>query len=277
MGNLQYEPIGAAPLAINRMFSQFHAQYPDHERERIVQDLVDGKSKLRIMFVTVAFGLGVDVKNIRRVIHIGVPHTLEEYFQEAGRCGRDGLPGNSTIYYNSYDVSAARKNMSQSMRDYVSSNKCKREMILSYFGYKQPIQARPDHLCCDFHQKLCQCEDCILVSAAQMFELQENTKLLQSTPIADQECTTTSECLGTDQKAKLREELINFRQSLHGSGKTCVGRIDLASGFSMKLVDMVVSQAKELTSVEKIKSQLPIFDEHHALVIYKIVQKHLKP
>ena len=176
MGNMQYEPIGSAPLAKNRMFSQFHAQYPDHERERMVQELVDGKSKLRIVFVTVAFGLRIDVKNIRRVIHIGVPHTLEEYFQEAGRCGRDGLPGNAVIYYNSYDISAAKK-MSQSMRDYVKSNKCKREMILSYFGYKLPNRSGPDHMCCDFHQQHCQCEDCILISAAQMFELKDNTQL----------------------------------------------------------------------------------------------------
>jgi len=145
MGHLQYEPLGAAPLSKNRKFSQFHAQYPDHERERMVQELVEGKSKLRILFVTVAFGLGVDVKNIRRIIHIGVPHTLEEYFQEAGRCGRDGLPGSATIYYNSYDISAAKKNMSQSMRDYVKFDKCKREMILSYFGYKPPTRAGPQH------------------------------------------------------------------------------------------------------------------------------------
>lgn len=276
MGHLQYEPLGAAPLSKNRMFSQFHAQYPDHERERMVLELVEGKSKLRILFVTVAFGLGVDVKNIRRIIHIGVPHTLEEYFQEAGRCGRDGLPGSATIYYNSYDISAAKKNMSQSMRDYVKFDKCKREMILSYFGYKPPTRAGPQHSCCDFHQQHCKCEDCILVSASQMLELHNNTQL-QTTSVADEDCSTTSECLDTEQKAKLREELINFRQSLHGSGKTCVGRIDLASGFSMALIDMVVSKAKELTSVEKIKSQLPIFDEHHALAIFNIVQKYSNP
>ena len=80
MGDLQYEPIGSAPLAKNRMFTQFHAQYPDHEWERIVDELTKGFSKLRLLFVTVAFGIGIDVNNIRRVIHIGVPHTVEEFF-----------------------------------------------------------------------------------------------------------------------------------------------------------------------------------------------------
>ena len=71
------------------------------------------------MFVTVAFGLGGDVRDIRRIVHIGVPYTLEEYFQEAGRCGRDVLPGNATVYFNSFDISTAKRNLFQAMRDYV--------------------------------------------------------------------------------------------------------------------------------------------------------------
>ena len=78
--------------------------------KRIVLELVKGKSKVRLMFVTVAFGLGINVREIRCIVHIGVPYTLEEYFQEAGRCGRDGLPGNATIYFNSYDISTAKRN-----------------------------------------------------------------------------------------------------------------------------------------------------------------------
>lgn len=92
LGTEQYEPPDAQPIAKNRMFSLFHAQYPNHERQRIIIELASGTSMLRILFVTVAFGIGVDIQNIRQVIHIGVPYTMEEYFQEAERCGRDGLP-----------------------------------------------------------------------------------------------------------------------------------------------------------------------------------------
>lgn len=71
LGNEQYEPIEAPKLARNRLFTQYHAQYPEHERKRIVDELIQGKSKLRIMFVTVAFGIGLDISNIRHVLHIG--------------------------------------------------------------------------------------------------------------------------------------------------------------------------------------------------------------
>ena len=82
---------------------------PEQERQRIVDELVQGKSKIRIIFATVAFGIGLDISNIRQVIHIGVPYTMEEYFQEAGRAGRDGLPAKANIFFNAYDISIRKK------------------------------------------------------------------------------------------------------------------------------------------------------------------------
>ena len=109
MGKDQYYPSTALPLAKNRLFSQYHAQYPEHERNRIVEELVKGTCIHRVRFVTIAFGLGIDCNNIRRVIHIGVPYTMEDYCQEVGRAGRDGLPARADIFYNSYDISKSRK------------------------------------------------------------------------------------------------------------------------------------------------------------------------
>ena len=101
MGKEQYFfPASAEPLAKNRLFSQYHAQYPEHERKRIVDELVNGTSSHRVLFVTVAFGIGIDYNNIRRIIiHIGVPYTMEEYCQEVGRAGRDGLPARANINF----------------------------------------------------------------------------------------------------------------------------------------------------------------------------------
>ena len=135
MGPLQYEPIGAAPIAKNRMFTQFHAQYSDHERERIVLELVEGKSKLRLMFVTVAF-----VRDIRRIVHIGV------IFSRRWKVWQRWAPRKYNYLPHSFDISTAKRSLSQAMRDYVKSDKCKREVILSYFGYKPPTWKGPDHL-----------------------------------------------------------------------------------------------------------------------------------
>ena len=72
MGADQYYPSTTLPLAKNRLFSQYHAQYPKRERNLIVEELVKGPCIHRILFVTI--GLGTDCNNIRGVIHIGVPH-----------------------------------------------------------------------------------------------------------------------------------------------------------------------------------------------------------
>ena len=170
MGKEQYHPPSANPVAKNRLFTQYHAQYPEDERKWIVHELVNGTSNRRVLFVTVAFGMGIDCNNIRRIVHSGVPYTMEEYCEEVGRAGRDGLQEMVDIYFNSYDTSKARKNMTDTLRSYVQSDKCKREIILKYFGYDVPDKQPKDHTCCDFHRKICQCETCQLVQAADQVE-----------------------------------------------------------------------------------------------------------
>ena len=160
-------PINAEPLAKNRLFTQYHAQYPESERSRIVEELVQGTSTHRVLFVTIAFGLGIDCNDIRRVVHIGVPYSMEDYCQEVGRAGRDGLPARADIYYNSYDISRSRKNMTDVMRNYVKSKECKRKMILNYFDHKVPSTQGPAHMCCDFLTVLS-----VLVMTAYWQELQ---------------------------------------------------------------------------------------------------------
>ena len=159
LGYNQYHPLGSEHIAANRLFKQYHAQYPEHERNRIVDGLLSGNSALRILFVTVAFGIGIDLKNIR-IIHIGVPYSMEEYFQEIGRAGRDGHPATAALYHNSNDVPKRRKAMSDVMRNYVTStHECRREMILKYFGYSSCVHTfDPVHNCCDYHKSKCKCE-----------------------------------------------------------------------------------------------------------------------
>ena len=69
--------------------------------------LISGTSVARVLFVIVACGIGIDVPTVERVIHIGVPYTMENFFQEIGRAGRNGNIAMSVLYYNSYDISYA--------------------------------------------------------------------------------------------------------------------------------------------------------------------------
>ena len=219
LGTEQYEPPDAHPVAKNRMFTLFHAQYPNHERQRIITELASGTSKLRILFVTVAFGIGVDIQNIRQVIHIGVPYTMEEYFQEAGRCGRDGLPSKALVYYNAYDISRSKTKMADVMREFVTASKCKREIILKYFGYETPRRSLPQHTCCDYHRKTCDCDSCLLSDVSNFYLASplEDTSEAEASPVDNPEVLSKSKA------QKLHRDLIDYRLSLHGSGRSCVG------------------------------------------------------
>ncbi len=230
----QYFPFGAPPKSENRLFSQYHAEYPQHEKDKLIIGRIHNICKAQVLFVTVAFGIGVDVPSIRRVIHIGVPQMMEEYFQEVGRAGRDGLPAVATIYYNRYDLRTGKNTVEPVMKDLVLSTGCKRKLILNYFGHDLIQEnSMPIHSCCDSDAAVCDCDECVGIVLSH--QLQES--LLMETNVHDDE----DDCLqlpsiSYSQKDQIRNALQKHMETLY-FGPSCVGGISLATGFTPDLVD----------------------------------------
>ena len=79
--------------------------------KEILKQLCLRENIVRDVFATVAIGMGVDIPDIRQIIHIGPPISVKTYFQETGRAGRDSKPSFASLYYNNRDISKNRVNM----------------------------------------------------------------------------------------------------------------------------------------------------------------------
>ncbi|NVN91887.1 MAG: DNA helicase RecQ [Desulfuromonadales bacterium] len=144
----------------------YHAGLPDEERSR-VQDAFR-RDDLRIVVATVAFGMGIDKPNVRFVVHYDLPKSVESYYQETGRAGRDGLPSEALMLFGMGDVMTARSLIENSdnaervrielqklnaMVSYAEALTCRRRALLAYFGDQREHDCDNCDICNDPPQR----------------------------------------------------------------------------------------------------------------------------
>ena len=163
LGVQQYFPLGSAAIPANRLFAQFHAPQTVEMKDEILKQLCSRTSIIRVVFATIAIGMGVDIPDIRQVIHIGPPCSVKAYFQETGRAGRDGKLSSALLYYNNRDIGRNRIGMQEDMREFcLSENICLRRLLLKSLdvdldGHNSVKQL---HLCCNVCEEQCKCSMC---------------------------------------------------------------------------------------------------------------------
>ena len=137
---------------------RYHAGLSNDERKQNQEDFT--YDRIRVMIATNAFGMGIDKSNVRYVLHYNMPQSLEYYYQEAGRAGRDGEEAECVLFFSKQDIminkfllqnkasagdvasdmqkTANDQRKLQQMINYCETDKCLREFILSYFGDTTP-------------------------------------------------------------------------------------------------------------------------------------------
>jgi len=141
------EEVARKLVAAGIKAAAYHAGLPDKERHRVQEDFL--RDNIKVVVATVAFGMGIDKSNVRFVVHYDMPKSIESYYQETGRAGRDGLPADALLLFGYGDIAIARGlignggNAEQNrielhklncMTGFAEAQTCRRRVLLGYFG-----------------------------------------------------------------------------------------------------------------------------------------------
>ena len=113
LGELSYHPKGVPEISDNRLFGMFHSRTSEHNKEVILKSLSQPDGTVRIVFATIALGMGVNLLDVNTIVHYGAPSSIDDYFQASGRGGRSGCFARSIIFWRPTDCPLKQELISQ--------------------------------------------------------------------------------------------------------------------------------------------------------------------
>ena len=141
----------------DQLVNMFHRSVDEGSKEHVLLEFKKKQSEIRIMFCTIAFGMGVQVPDVRLIVHWGVAKSIMSYWQEIGRAGRDGVSSLAICYATGRSLVQSRTD-SDMISVCKEKDKCLRRQVLNLMKVKG-MESKEDNACtCT---ELCGCAPCV--------------------------------------------------------------------------------------------------------------------
>lgn len=230
----------------------YHASTLPKHKEAVTDGLFDENGICRLVFASTALGMGVNFKDIKRVIHYGPPRQMEDFVQEIGRAGRDGVPAEALLLFTGGHLAKCEN----AIKEYAKSSEiCLRKIMLDKFNESPSTELMQHECCINCHHK-CQCLKGKCPVSVKDYDI------LPKPVTLEQERKVTPE-----QKALLKELLTDFKDTLLSNSQAFLLSPYLTTAFSDEIIKSVLKTCKHLFTVDHVLDLNPIFKRDHAIEV----------
>ena len=253
--------VGQTMLPKDSMVEMYHAGTPESSKQHILKSVSLPDGHVRVLICTIAFGMGIDLKCARRVIHFGPSRTAECYLQECGRVGRDGGQSLCVLLYNGFLVSHCSDDMGELI---ISQQKCHRRGILKHFPGDHEIVVE-GCLRCNVCAEACMCSglkgECaknMLLNFVSYDKVYKNDKRRAVTD---------------EQKKVLELKLHEYQDGLRSKSPKQLLYPNVFAEFSSLQIDQIIQNRTKLFSVADIMHYVETWRREHAHDILNILSQ----
>ena len=254
-----------SPDSTGPLLEMLHSCTPLSNKQRILHSFTDENGNVCVLIATIAFGMGIDCKAVRQIIHFDPSKNIESYAQETGRAGRDGVHSSAFLLYNGILLS----HVEGDIRSYIESEECRRSTLLNHFQAEYtPLTHQ--HLCCDICASKCKCE--LTDSKKTTTYPQKNATTKSFVPLR---CRQVSQ----SERKQVQNMLKIYHKTLitqllstipHGNLNTLTD-VSFLLGFSEVQINHVLDNLKYFFTLNDICDLIEIWDSKHAKKILQIV------